>query len=145
MLRRLVFVPAVTLVRASRPTYWPAASSPGIVVFSTSRPPSEDTQTPTPGRVAGRGDSKSTDNVQGKPPDTTHSRLTGDEVEEAFDPMGNVGRRMEKAVKGAASTVKEVLIDREDPIVAAGEEGEGQGKGNELRCDKLEEFLFDGW
>lgn len=52
-------------------------------------------------------------------------------MEEAFDPLGNVGRRMGEAVKGAASTVKEVLIDREDPIVAAGEEGEGKGKGRE--------------
>jgi len=125
MLRRLVFVPAATLVRAARPTY-SSVAAPLVLFSTTSRPPSEDTQTPPPGRVAGPGDSGTTGNVQGKPPDTTQSRLTGNEVEEALDPLRNVGRRVEEAVKGAASTVKEVLIDREDPIVAAGEEGEGK-------------------
>lgn len=128
MLRRLVFVPAATLVRASRPTY-SSVATPLVLFSTTSRPPSEDTQTSPPGRVAGPGDSGTTGNVQGKLPDTTHSRLTGDEVEEALDPLGNVGRRVEEAVKGAANTVKEVLVDREDPIVAAGEEGEGKEQG----------------
>lgn len=129
MLRRLALVSAATLVRASRP---PLAAP--LVRLSTISPRSpSDTQTPPPpGRVTGPGESDSTGNVQGKPPGTTHSRLTGDEVEEAFDPMGNVARRMEEAVKGAASTVKEVLVDREDSIVAAGEEGKRRGRAREI-------------
>lgn len=128
MLRRLVLVPAATVVRAARPTCGPVAA-PLILFSTTSRPPSEDTQAPPPGRMARPGDSGTTGNVQGKPPGTTHTRLTGDEVEDPLDPLSNVGRRVGEAVKGAAGTVKEVLIDREDPIAAAGEEGEGGGKG----------------
>lgn len=141
MLRRLVLVPAATLVRAARPTY-SSVAAPLVFFSTTSRPPSEDTQ-PPPERVAGPGDSGTSGNVQGKPPGTTHSRLTGDEVEEALNPLGNVERRVEEAVKGAASTVKEVLIDREDPIAAAGEEGEGKGQGKRVQVRRA--FRFDGW
>ena len=54
--------------------------------------------------------------------------------------IGHV-RRGEKAVKEAASTTKEVLIDPEDVIVATGE-GEGKRKGKQLQEKKNVHFVL---
>jgi hypothetical protein len=46
--------------------------------------------------------------------------------EETTDsPLGLAAEKIKTAVKTTATQIKEVLVDREDPIVNVGEEGEG--------------------
>ena len=84
MLRRLIFVPAVPFVRDVRPIY-SSVIAPLALFSTTSRPPSKDMQTPPSVRVVVSDDNTSTSSIEDK-------RLTGDEVQKAFDPLGDDGR-----------------------------------------------------
>ena len=100
MLHRLLLLTATTTRRAYRQV------TPQVAIFlsTTSRPPEE------------------THTHKSSPPPPP-PRLTGDEVEETLDPLGRVGHSVQEAVKSSVKTVKEVLVDREDPIVPVAEEG----------------------
>lgn len=105
MLRRLIFFTAAPLVRDVRPSYL-SVRAPLALFSTTSYSPSKYMQTPPPGCVAVPGESSTIKNIEDK-------RMTGDEVQKAFDPLGNDGRSGGGGCQRLDQYVKEMLIDRE--------------------------------